>query len=105
MYKARVTLEDPTSALNLRAGPAATDKKIGSLHHDDVVDVLAESGDWRFVRMGAQSGYASAKYLERVEEEEEPEEAVHIQLVFTDSAGNTWIPVGDFKATLRVVED
>lgn len=35
----------------------------------------------------------------------EPEEALHLCLVFTDSAGNTWIPVGDFSATLKVVND
>lgn len=35
----------------------------------------------------------------------ESEEALHLCLVFTDSAGNTWIPVGDFSATLKVVND
>ena len=35
----------------------------------------------------------------------EENESVHVRLVFTDSAGNTWIPVGDFSATLQAVID
>lgn len=70
MYTAKVTLEDPTSALNLRDGPAATDRKIGSLRHGVMLEVLAEAGDWRFVRAGSQLGYVSAAYLQRVGEDE-----------------------------------
>ena len=76
MYTARVNLNSAKSSLNLRNGPSTNDRRIGSIPHWTVVDVLAEAGDWLYVRYNGLSGYAAAEYLERVgedvPEEDEP---------------------------------
>ena len=76
MYTARVNLNSAKSSLNLRNGPSTNDRRIGSIAHGAVVDVLAEAGDWLYVRYNGLSGYAAAEYLERVgedvPEEDEP---------------------------------
>lgn len=104
LYKARVITEkDP---LNVRQVPE-TGKVIDKIPSGAVVEVYS-TGEWPRVRYGETMGYVSAKYLERIAEgaKDEPgEDGIHVVLVFTDSAGNTWIPVGDFKAELRVAED
>lgn len=103
LYKARVITEkDP---LNVRQVPV-TGKKIGEIPKGETVDVYT-TGDWVRVKYGDMMGYVASEYLERIAQEDvEPEEeSIHVVLVFTDSAGNTWIPVGDFKAELRVAED
>lgn len=104
MYTAKVTLEDPTSSLNLRDGPAATDRKIGSLRHGVMLEVLAEAGDWRFVRAGSQIGYVSAAYLQRAGEPQTPEAedeagaiVVSGDITIVDSAGNRFSPVGSWR--------
>ena len=100
LYQAVVsTKEDP---LTLRNAPGGD--KIGKLPRGATVDVLVVIEDWAYVRYNGMSGYASMKYLEPCEPEGE-DESIHLCLVFTDSAGNTWIPVGDFSATLKVVND
>ena len=102
LYKARVSTSG--GRLNIRQAPEVG-KVIGEIPFGEIVSVYS-TGDWPRVRYGDMLGYASAKYLERIAEEDaEPEEeSIHVVLVFTDSAGNTWIPVGDFKAELRVAE-
>lgn len=76
MYTARVNLNSAKSSLNIRNGPSTNDRRIGSIAHGAVVDVLAEAGDWLYVRYNGLSGYAAAEYLERVgedvPEEDEP---------------------------------
>ena len=76
MFTARVNLNSAKSSLNLRNGPSTNDRRIGSIAHGAVVDVLAEAGDWLYVRYNGLSGYAAAEYLERVgedvPEEDEP---------------------------------
>ena len=76
MYTARVNLNSAKSSLNLRNGPSTNDRRIGSIAHGAAVDVLAEAGDWLYVRYNGLSGYAAAEYLERVgedvPEEDEP---------------------------------
>ena len=76
MYTARVNLNSAKSSLNLRNGPSTNDRRIGSIPHWTVVDVLAEAEGWLYVRYNGLSGYAAAEYLERVgedvPEEDEP---------------------------------
>lgn len=109
LYSAVVTLSDKDSWLNVRNAPSGD--VIGRLYDGAPVKIMAEMDEWAFVRYGdGASGYVNVNFIEAVAEEEpveeEPEdEGVHVQLVMTDSAGNTWIPVGDFRAELRVVED
>ena len=105
-YKAVVKLDDPNSTLNVRNSPSKDGAVINRLLHGQKVEVVTEHADgWVFVRYGDSGamGYVAAKYVERTEEEEEP--STHVVLVFTDSFGNEWIPVGDFSAKLKIVED
>ena len=105
-YKAVVKLDDPSSTLNVRNSPSKDGAVINRLLHGQKVEVVTEHADgWVFVRYGDSGamGYVAAKYVERTEEEEEP--STHVVLVFTDSFGNEWIPVGDFSAKLKIVED
>ena len=106
-YKAVVTLNDPDSSLNVSNEPSRSGDVINKLFHGQSVTVLDNYDGWMFVQYGDMMGYVASEYLERIAEEDvEPEEeSIHVVLVFTDSAGNTWIPVGDFKAELRVAED
>ena len=69
MYTARVNLNSAKSSLNLRNGPSTNDRRIGSIAHGAVVDVLAEAGNWLYVRYNGLSGYAAAEYLERISED------------------------------------
>lgn len=102
-YKAIVKLNSGT--LNVRNEPGPGGDIIGRLNNGAVVTVQTEfENGWRFISYGdSGSGYVSGEYLQRAEDEEE--DSVHVQLVFTDSAGNKWIPVGDFRAELRTVTD
>ena len=74
MYTARVNLNSAKSYLNLRNGPSTNDRRIGSIAHGAVVDVLAEAEGWLYVRYNGLSGYAAAEYLEPVNAEEKPAE-------------------------------
>ena len=100
-YKAIVKLNSGT--LNVRNEPGTGGDIIGRLNNGAAVMVQAEyDNGWRFISYGdSGSGYVSGEYLAPYEEPE----SVHVQLVFTDSAGNKWIPVGDFKAELQVADD
>ena len=71
LYQARVTTKD--DPLTLRNAPEGD--KIGKLPRGVTVDVLVEVGDWAYVHYGSLSGYASMKYLEACEREEESETA------------------------------
>ena len=59
-------------------------------------DVLEEADGWALVRYGSASGYCSAAYLTR-HGQETMEAGADAALLLMDSAGNTWIPVGDFS--------
>lgn len=102
VYKATVKLKT-SKYLNLRVGPSTDDTKIGKIPNGGIVEVLTAGDAWSFVRYDGMSGYVNNQYL--VEIEEEPDDSIHVQLVITDSAGNTFIPVGDFSAKLEVVCD
>ena len=98
LYQAVInTMRDP---LTLRNAPEGD--KIGKLPRGAMVSVMAESDGWAYVTYGDMSGYCAAAYLTRCEQEEG---AVHVALVFQDSAGNTWTPVGDFSAKLVTMND
>ena len=110
LYSAVVTLSDKDSWLNVRNAPSGD--VIGRLHDGATVRIMAEMDEWAFASYGeGRSGYVNVKFIEPVKaeetqvEEELEDEGVHVQLVMTDSAGNTWIPVGDFRAELRAVID
>lgn len=106
LYRARVTTqEDP---LRVRAW-AQTGRILGTAPRGAVIEVLADKGDgWPRIRYNELVGYASGDYLTRVEdtgEGQSPDEGIRVMLILTDSAGNEWIPVGDFSARLVVAED
>ena len=110
LCSAVVTLSDKDSWLNVRNAPSGD--VIGKLYDGAPIKIMAEMDEWAFVRyVEGKSGYVNVKFIEPVKAEEEPvkeeqgDEGVHVQLVMTDSAGNTWIPVGDFRAELRAVVD
>lgn len=106
LYRATVTTEkDP---LRVRQSPG-TGRIIGHVPRGKTVEVLADKGDgWPRIRYNELVGYASGDYLTRVEdtgEGQSPDEGIHVMLILTDSAGNEWIPVGDFSARLVAAED
>lgn len=74
MYKAEVDLDNTKSSLNLRNGPGTGYARVGSIPHGEIVEVLAEAGEWLYVRYKGQSGYAAAEYLERVGEDASAED-------------------------------
>ena len=98
LYKAMVnTREDP---LTLRNAPI-NGKKIGELPRGIVVEVMS-TGDWPRVRYGDMMGYASASYLERIEETEAEAEALevaHTTLIKDDGTVIT------LEGVWRVAED
>lgn len=109
MYRARVNLNSAKSSLNLRNGPSMKDRVIGSIPHWTVVDVLAEAGDWLYVRYNGLSGYAAAEYLEPVNTEEKPAEDIPVPTepeapVFTTIINEDGIPVR-LAGSWRVAED
>lgn len=117
-YKAVVTTEkDP---LRVREWPE-TGTILGKVPKGRTVDVLAEAGDgWPKIRYNELIGYVSEQYLTPIgaaqtEPEETPEETDEVQIppediaevtirtIITDSAGNTFEPVGEF--TVKTVLD
>lgn len=108
MYTARVNLNSAKSSLNLRNGPSTVDRRIGSIAHGAVVDVLAEAGDWLYVRYNGMSGYAAAEYLERISEDV-PEEDKPVE-IDGDAAAYTTLMKNDgtmirLEGSWRVAED
>lgn len=109
MYTARVNLNSAKSYLNLRNGPSTNDRRIGSIAHGAVVDVLAEAEGWLYVRYNGLSGYAAAEYLEPVNAEEKPAEDITVptepeSTVFTTIINEDGTPVR-LAGRWRVAED
>ena len=52
-----------TAAVNLRAGPGTSYKRITSLNYGTQVDVAARENGWSFVRTGSNFGWVSSDYL------------------------------------------
>ena len=91
LYKARVTTqEDP---LRVRAW-AQTGRILGTVPRGAVVDVLADSDDgWPRIQFNELLGYASAEYLERIEDAPE------------DSGGQTGETTGRAETTTLISDD
>lgn len=101
IYRARIaTQEDP---LSLRDAPY-TGRVIERMPMGAVVDVL-RAGEWALVVYEGIQGYAAQRYLERIEEEEQPKERDGMRLILTDEAGGTWTPEGGFRVEMRKLED
>ena len=102
LYYARVTTkEDP---LTLRNAPLSG-KKIGEIPKGEIVEVMS-TGDWPRIKYNGVIGYASAQYLERIEEKEMPENTADMSKMVTivDSAGNRFVPSGDFRVLFGSVD-
>ena len=73
----RAVVDNPGSWLNVRKGPGTSYNAIGRLTKGDIVDVLSVSQDgaWDEIRYDGKTGWVSAEYLKKVDEEqpEEPE--------------------------------
>lgn len=110
LYSAKViTQNDP---LSVREWPE-TGTIIGKVPKGKAVEVLSDAGDgWPKIRYNELVGYASAKYLEQIADEDElpahSEEIVHEEaarpVYIVDSAGNRFQPVGDFKVYFDTVD-
>ena len=104
LYYAQINLNDPASTLNVRNAPSGD--VIATLHHGDVVQVLAEKSGWAYVRHADGSGYVSAQYIVKTDKEPEWNKpaAQESTLTIVDSAGNRFNPVGDFRVLLGSVD-
>lgn len=105
-YKAIVKLSDPDSSLNVRNEPGRGGDVINKLFHGQSVTVLADyDNGWMFVQYGdsGKSGYVSGEYLERVVEEEAPENIIRPSgtPVIVDGEGNEFFPVGGWRVAFR----
>lgn len=98
-YKMRVV----ASSLNVRNEPGVGGTRIGRIGHGAVVEVMAEmENGWKYVRYGEGAlGYVNGSYLEAVQEtqEEKPPE-----ITITDSAGNVFKPIGDWRVVIGSVD-
>ena len=102
-YKARVSLKDEGSSLNVRNAPGKNGDVIGKLRHGAVFTVQAAVGDWLYGAYGdSGSGYVSAQYLQRIEDapqEEAPVIVIGGAVTITDDAGNMFTPQGGWRVT------
>ena len=109
IYRAKViTQNDP---LSVREWPE-TGTIIGKVPKHRIVKVLSDAGDgWLKIRYNDRVGYASAKYLERIADEDEPvysgeaaPEVAARPVFIVDSVGNRFQPVGDFRVYFDSVD-
>lgn len=100
MYKAEVRLKE-SKVLHIRSGPGTNSTVVGKIPNGAKCEVLAENNTWSFVRYEGISGYSASAYLFPVEENGVSEK----RMILTDSAGNSWTPVGDFRVELKAAED
>ena len=98
-YKMKVV----ASSLNVRNEPGVGGTRIGRLSEGAVVTVQAEmENGWKFVSYGdSGSGYVDGSYL-GVYEEPAEEETQKITII--DSAGNHFVPVGDFRVLVGSID-
>ena len=91
------------SSLNVRNEPGVGGTRIGRIGQGAVVEVMAEmENGWKFVRYGEGAlGYVDGSYLEAVQEKEE---AMPPEITITDSAGNVFKPVGDWRVLIGSVD-
>lgn len=104
-YKMRVRLEDEDSTLNVRNEPGRAGDRIGRLHHGAVVTVQAEmESGWKYISYGdSGSGYVDGRFLVPYEELE-PEKPDALAVTIIDSAGNRFVPVGDFRVLIGSID-
>lgn len=96
LYRARVATR--SGPLNMRDRPGGM--VIGRIPRGETVDVLSDEGEWCAVDYQGASGYASAEYLERLEERER-----ETRIVLEDSEGNTFHPIGGWTVRLCDADD
>lgn len=103
-YEMQVTLQDKSSTLNVRNEPSKAGERIGRLSHGAVVTVMAEfDNGWRFVTYGdGATGYVDGSFLQPVERTEDNAGGKTVTIV--DSAGNRFVPVGDFRVLIGSVD-
>lgn len=103
-YEMQVILQDKGSTLNVRNEPGKAGERIGRLSHGAVVTVMAEfDNGWRFVTYGdGASGYVDGSFLQPVEKTEDKAGGKTVTIV--DSAGNRFVPVGDFRVLIGSVD-
>lgn len=103
-YEMQVILQDKSSTLNVRNEPGKAGDRIGRLSHGAVVTVMAEfDNGWRFVTYGdGASGYVDGSFLQPVERTEDRAGGKMVAIV--DSAGNRFVPVGDFRVLIGSVD-
>ena len=104
LYYAQINLNDPDSTLNVRNVPSGD--VIASLRQGDAVQVMAEKSGWAYVRHENGSGYVSAQYIVKTDDEPEWNKpaAEDTALTIVDSEGNRFNPVGDFRVLLGGVD-
>lgn len=98
-YKMKVV----ASSLNVRNEPGVGGTRIGRLSEGAVVTVLAEmENGWKFVSYGdSGSGYVDGSYLGAYVE---PAEKETQKITIIDSAGNHFVPVGDFRVIIGSID-
>ena len=98
-YKMRVV----ASSLNVRNEPGVGGTRIGRIGQGAVVEVMAEmENGWKFVRYGEGAlGYVDGSYLEAVQETQEGKPP---EITITDSAGNVFKPIGDWRVVIGSVD-
>lgn len=98
-YKMKVV----ASSLNVRNEPGIGGTRIGRLGESAVVTVQAEmENGWKFVSYGdGASGYVDGSYLGAYVEPPVPETP---KITIIDSAGNHFVPVGDFRVIIGSID-
>ena len=98
-YKMKVV----ASSLNVRNEPGVGGTRIGRLSEGAVVTVQAEmENGWKYVSYGdSGSGYVDGSYLGVYEE---PAEKETQKITIIDSAGNHFVPVGDFRVIVGSID-
>lgn len=71
LYRAEAT--NPSTWLNVRSGPGTAYARLGRIQRGTVVEVLAEDGGWSRIRAGDVTGWVSAEYLTRLEDQDADE--------------------------------
>lgn len=98
-YKMKVV----ASSLNVRNEPGVGGTRIGRLSEGAVVTVQAEmENGWKYITYGdSGSGYVDGSYLGAYEE---PAEKETQKITIIDSAGNHFVPVGDFRVIVGSID-
>ena len=98
-YKMKVV----ASSLNVRNEPGIGGDRIGRLSEGAVVTVQAEmENGWKYITYGDGAlGYVDGSYLAEYVEPPVPETP---KITIIDSAGNHFVPVGDFRVIIGSVD-